>query len=418
MTAALRRALIIGVSIAAALSLMVGIVAYREASFERQASEEIRAESVLARDAYKNLKAAVDYGNLRTEQLSQERTNADVPKEAFLFDLDGALAPITRASLLQTRAALVKYLWKGADPNALLPDQVVEGAKSHDFAAIAPTASIKTIHFKSIKDFDGFTEFATQGPTTCLTIRAHGHEGQPGDVSILPGGRIFLRQEWKRGCDLVIVPMPFRSETDVTLDLVNNGRVHIGVTHEALGLLDTADFSAFRLFFDPLFASLNWLETTNHRYTEVNMAGVSGGGWMSIVYPAIDPRVTNSIAVAGGFPTYLRFLPTENTFRDIGDWEQGYGPFYQIANFFELTLLGGLDKGRHQTLVYNAADPCCFSGYRAMTFLPNLERRAKEIGVSLTSIIDSTHFEHDMSEYVMQRVAETKQRNAHANAQN
>jgi hypothetical protein len=112
---------------------------------------------------------------------------------------------------------------------------------------------------------------------------------------------------------------------------------------------------------------------------------------------------------------YLRFLPTSGVFRDIGDWEQHYGPFYQIANYFELFLLGGIDKGRHQTLIYNSADPCCFSGYRAMTFWPKLERRSKEIGASLSGIIDSSHQSHDISEFAMQTISETRRRDTHAN---
>ena len=36
------------------------------------------------------------------------------------------------------------------------------------------------------------------------------------------------------------------------------------------------------------------------------MIGLSGGGWTTTVYAAIDPRIVKSIPVAGTLPLYLR----------------------------------------------------------------------------------------------------------------
>src|SRR5205085_11077509 len=192
-----------------------------------------------------------------------------------------------------------------------------------------------------------------------------------------------------RGCDLPIVPMPFRGESRIVVDTPNEGRVLVQQgMHDGLGLIDTPDFSAFRLFLDPPFAALNWLEESGRRYSRITMAGVSGGGWMSVVYPAIDVRITEAISVAGSLPMALKFLPTGGKFRDIGDWEQIYAPFYQVASYYELYLLSALGDGRRQTLVYNYVDPCCYSGSRAMAFLPQLERKANQLGINLKGFID------------------------------
>lgn len=165
-------------------------------------------------------------------------------------------------------------------------------------------------------------------------------------------------------------------------------------------MLESDTYSGFQNFLSPLYAALNWLG--DGRYDQVIMSGVSGGGWMATVYPAIDPRVTFSAAVAGSFPMYLRMLPTENVFRDIGDWEQTYPPFYNIANYFELYLMSALGTGRHHKLVYNAADPCCFSGVRAQLFLPHVEAKAETLGIRLTSFVDHDTKEHDMSEKALE----------------
>ena len=124
---------------------------------------------------------------------------------------------------------------------------------------------------------------------------------------------------------------------------------------------------------------------------------------MSVVYPAIDTRVQETISVAGSFPMFLKYYPTNGALRDIGDWEQHFAPFYQIASYYELYLLSA-DGGRNQTLVYNVVDPCCFSGKRAVHFLPQLERKAQLLGIKLKSIIDDTSDQHDMSESAISQV--------------
>jgi hypothetical protein len=102
----------------------------------------------------------------------------------------------------------------------------------------------------------------------------------------------------------------------------------------------------------------------------------------------------------------------------VGDWEQTYAPFYQIADYFELYLLSALGRGRHQTLIYNAEDPCCFSGIRAMTFLPQLERKAKVLNVVVSSIIDNTQQKHDISEFAISELSKSNWSDTQANAGN
>jgi hypothetical protein len=409
------RALAICATLIAFFALAVAVAAYREVDLQARIAAANEADAVLAREAYKDLKAAKDYGALRTDQLSLERENADVPAEALLFDVDAALAPITQERLLEIRQNLIHYVWKDVTPGELKPSMIIDGARTANMALVEPSAPVKTIRVNSSEKLSGFTEFAQHGSATCLTVWAQGHEGEPGNAPITTGAILFLKKQWAAGCDILIVPMPFRAEGNITLDLGTNGKVWVGANHEGMALLETSDFSAFRLFFDPLFASLNWLEDNGHRYETITMAGVSGGGWMSTVYPAIDTRITRSIAVAGSFPSYLRYLLTDKSFRDVGDWELTYAPFYQIANYFELYLLSALGPGRSQTLVYNAADPCCFSGRRAMTFLPRLERKAKELNISLSSIVDNTHQKHDISEFVISAVSKSMERDLQAN---
>jgi hypothetical protein len=419
-----RRLLFASAALITLLSVAIALVAKVEtANLEsakaslKGAEADLKAAALDLRAAQAGIKTAQEYAALRTSQLSIARETAAIPPEAFLFNVDAALAPITLDTLLRTRENLIRYVWKGVNPRELRPSAVTNGAQTGNMALVAPAAAVKTVSINSNEQLSGFTEFAQHGPSSpCLAIWAQGHEGDPGDAPITEGAASYMKKQWARGCDAIIVPMPFRAQGNVAIDFGKQGRIWIGGSHDGMALVESPEFSAFRLFFDPLYATLNWLEDAGHHYKTITMAGVSGGGWMAVVYPAIDNRITNSVSVAGSFPMYLRYLPTDKSFRDLGDWEQTYAPFYRIADYFELYLLSALGPGRHQTFVYNAEDPCCYSGSRALTFLPQLERKAKALNINLGSIIDNTQQKHDLSEFAISELAKSNWSDDQANA--
>lgn len=338
------------------------------------------------------------------QPLSAKAGEQEVPPE-LIANVEKALDPITVEGLKSTRENLIRYVWKGTDPYKIRPSAVVDGVVTGNFALVA-ASDLKTIYVRYTGHLYGFVEYAgNSGASNCLAIWAQGHEGAPPNPPITQGAASYLMKRWARGCDVLIVPMPFRSESRIVIDTPKEGRVFVqrGM-HDAMSLIDSPEFSAYRLFFDPLFAGLNWLEESGRRYKAITMAGVSGGGWMSTVYPAIDTRITESVSVAGSLPMFLKYLPTEGRFRDVGDWEQYYAPFYRIASYYELYLLSALGDGRRATLIYNYVDPCCYSGTRAAAFLPQLKRKAEQMRIDLQSMIDRSHDKHDISESAISAV--------------
>jgi hypothetical protein len=106
-----------------------------------------------------------------------------------------------------------------------------------------------------------------------------------------------------------------------------------------------------RFFLEPVAVSLNALKP---RYKEIHMAGLSGGGWTTTLYAAIDPQIHGSFPVAGTVPLQFR---NRNT---VGDKEQHLEEFYKVANYLDLYLLGSYGAGRKQIQILNRRDDCCF----------------------------------------------------------
>jgi len=128
------------------------------------------------------------------------------------------------------------------------------------------------------------------------------------------------------------------------------------IPHEQIVELPTTG-NGIKFFLEPVARGLNYLETQAAKdgftpYTDVAMVGLSGGGWTTTVYAALDPRITLSIPVAGSLP-----LPMRNA---VGDEEQFLPAFYAIADYPDLYALGALGPNRRQIQVLNRHDDCCF----------------------------------------------------------
>lgn len=112
-----------------------------------------------------------------------------------------------------------------------------------------------------------------------------------------------------------------------------------------------ASGNALKFFLEPVAIALNELKP---RYKDVHMAGLSGGGWTTTLYAAIDPAIKRSFPVAGSIPLYLRAGGS------IGDLEQYLEPFYTLAGYGDLYALGSIGPGRAQVQILNRRDDCCF----------------------------------------------------------
>ena len=84
------------------------------------------------------------------------------------------------------------------------------------------------------------------------------------------------------------------------------------------------------------------------------MTGLSGGGWTTTVYAAVDPSIRCSFPVAGTVPLYLR------TGGSVGDREQCEPSFYRLAGYPDLYVLGAHGRGRKQVQILVRRDDCCF----------------------------------------------------------
>jgi hypothetical protein len=132
------------------------------------------------------------------------------------------------------------------------------------------------------------------------------------------------------------------------------------------------------------------------------MIGVSGGGWTTTLYAAIDPTIQSSYPVAGSLPLFLRTAPCN----DSGDWEQAGPSLYNKVDYMDFYILGAYGKGRKQIQMLNHYDSCCFEGIRYVTYENTVKSVVNKLGKGAFDVfLDSSfRYDHKISLYALEHV--------------
>ena len=133
-----------------------------------------------------------------------------------------------------------------------------------------------------------------------------------------------------------------------------------GFTHGRMNQIDLCGTSGLAPFYLSLKRGLDvLLSLENADSARVGVAGLSGGGWQTIMISALDTRVTLSNPVAG----YSSFITRGQNFSDLGDSEQTPVDLATTTDYSHLTALLA---PRPTLLTYNLNDNCCFKADHAL----------------------------------------------------
>jgi hypothetical protein len=133
-----------------------------------------------------------------------------------------------------------------------------------------------------------------------------------------------------------------------------------GFAHGRMNQLDLCGTSGLAPFYLAMKRGLDiLLAHENADPARVGVAGLSGGGWQTIVISSLDTRVTLANPVAG----YSSFITRGKNFSDLGDSEQTPVDLATTADYSHLTALMA---PRATLLTYNLNDNCCFKADHAL----------------------------------------------------
>ena len=224
------------------------------------------------------------------------------------------------------------------------------------------------------------------------------HQGHGGDFLL---GKDTIQFFLDRNFTVFAMTMPLLGMNNQPIAEIDGlGKIKLN-SHNQLRLLEANDFNPMKLFLDPIQINLNFLDK-EYNFKRYSMIGLSGGGWTTVVYSAIDERISDSFSVAGSMPFYLRVDD-----RDMGDYEQRNIELYQNVNYLELYVLSAYGDGRKHIQIFNKNDPCCFSGNGYETYEFVIKDKISQLGKGNFQIfIDDTHNQHKISDHTLRLVHE------------
>lgn len=261
---------------------------------------------------------------------------------------------MTLGELKARRDHFVAWLWDGSGiPTTSTPANVqTQGMDQRVYDVPNQTAVEGLVWNHDLGYASAHFHWTPTTPNGSLVIYCQGHS-YPGDRY---GASGEIASFLGLGYHVVEIAMPGYWPNSYTFP--DAGVARSGAdNHFWMADFDAAGFTKamLRSFVEPPIFALNYL-LDSHRFDNIVMAGLSGGGWTTTLLAAVDRRINLSFPIAGTLPLNLR-QP-----RDIGDWEQEAArPWHSYLDYRTQYALGGLGRHRRQLQILHHTDSCCFS---------------------------------------------------------
>jgi len=263
----------------------------------------------------------------------------------------------TPAAITAIRARLVAQIWGHGYPTRLAD------ATMSNLNPLILESSIPLVNLRQVDRYVITTNGNTVQPLVLRPIASNGKlvlvglgHAISGTLAGLTTTPQLINIALERGVTVLLTPMPLGGTS----------------AHDALGTHRTATFNPMQYFLNPGIVALNTYLAQNPAPTEILAAGISGGGWSTVLISALDLRVTKSFPIAGSLPLSLR---ESSNISDYGDWEQrlhglsveGHSPL----DYPDLYLMAASGR-RTQVQINNTLDTCCFYGTRHTAYVAQL----------------------------------------------
>ena len=295
------------------------------------------------------------------------------------------------AEVESRRRELVRLIWGRETLPARLPDAVETGIEDRRFKSLPDLARIDRLHVRMDFGLDSkILHFVPARPNGALVLVHDGHSGPTGLNAVV--ARLL-----ERGYAVAALTMPlFGDNARPAVRAGQLGRIVLD-DHDKLLLVAPEAGLRQQYLLEPVPVALNHL-LARSGYREAAMIGLSGGGWTTTLAAALDPRIAQSFPVAGSQPPDIVEGPAP------ADLEMNDPALYTRFSYLDLYLLGSAGAGRGQLQILNEFDPCCFAGRAALSYREAVADRARRLGGRFELLIDSSHQQHRISDWALERI--------------
>lgn len=298
--------------------------------------------------------------------------------------------------VLEKRYEIINYIWKSDELPNDYPTSIESNFVDIRYSELENLKTIEKINIEMKNNVNSIVYlFLPEDSNGKLFIY---HQGHAGDFI---HGKETIQKLLISGFSVAAFSMPLEGmNSQPIIELDNIGQVKF-FKHNQLVLLEEENFSTLSYFFSPINSTLNYL-SDNYAFSDYYMVGISGGGWTSTVYPALDTRISKSFAIAGSTPLSLRIV-----IDDVGDYEQFHPGLFSITNYFQIYIMNSYGEGREFVQIFNKYDTCCFFNNSFITYGEKIQNFVNELNYGkFTVVVDDTHTGHKISDYIIELIIE------------
>ncbi|SDH08006.1 hypothetical protein [Nonomuraea jiangxiensis] len=330
-----------------------------------------------------------------------------LPPAVVGVDIEPLIGMNTTEDIEARRAFLAGYVWKGAGRPTTLP-AVEQGVAAPE--ELKDITGVRRIDLLTVRLRYQVTakvyDLLPRKPWNHRLALYHNGHGEPPESMIRTAQALL-----DRGYRVMAYAMPFHHWNAQGIeDPDHPGTMLPPPSHRELASWERPEFSTLTFFLEPLTVTLNYAEQT-YRPRSVEMIGLSGGGWTTTVYSALDPRVTRSYPVAGSLPFFLR-AASPKPGPTIGDFEQtkeSFPGFYAASSddFLDMYVMASIGENRGQLQILNRFDKCCFNGVSHRVYQTPVRDRVRLMAGGRPErgrwdlLEDATHDDHTISPYAL-----------------
>ena len=322
--------------------------------------------------------------SLILNNFEEEQNNILIYEE----NIDSLILINSENDVIDKRKTLTNFIWNDQVPysSTILVDENIIDERYQNLS------NLKSIHRLDISMEYNINSiaylFLPENSNNKLIIYHQGHSGD------FVNGKDNIDFFLDKNYTVLAFSMPLLGmNNQPIIDLEHFGKIKF-TNHKQLQFLESSEFSPVKFFIEPIGVSLNYLDE-NFDFDSYYMMGISGGGWTTVLFSAIDDRISQSYSVAGSYPIFMR-----SDSKNIGDYEQIIPELYAIANYLELYILNSYGDNRIHVQISNNNDPCCFSGNISGIYDNKINEKLIALKSGNFSLyIDDSHNKHKISEY-------------------
>lgn len=295
--------------------------------------------------------------------------------------------------IFEKRSQLLNFIFKNSIPNDTMPNEILFDVQDETFKNLSNLKKIDQLTIKMEYGVDSITYlFHPKNSINKLIIY---HEGHSGDFI---NGKDSIEYFLDNGFTVLAFSMPLMGKN--SNPLVENEFVGIMklVDHDQLMFLETNSFTPMKFFIEPIMISLNYIDD-KYDFELYNMVGISGGGWTTSLYAAIDERIQNSFSIAGSYPIFLRNEP-----KHVGDYEQLNPDLLKIANYLDLYILSSVGDNRRHFQIFIKNDSCCFGDGQFIYYENFLTQKINNLNGNFRIIEDDSTKKHEISNKILKLI--------------